>query len=388
MPPIPSRSSSAGPRTSTATLSWASAISRARAAMKAGSAIVGGKVLEVAGAVGGLGGDLRGRGEAVGIVGADQRQRRDRRPASSVVVAIALEAVEAVAGEDRPGGQGGGDARLALVVGHDPGELAGSVAPRLARRRGRRRRGPAPDRSRRGRRARRRARARACPAAAASAPRSRSGRRRRRRRRRARRAAPRRRGGRCRAGRRRRRRGSQSRELEAHRRRHDSCRAAPGLYDSPAPSPRPTQENAPNAEDRDSFHRPHPVREDGRQRSLRSPPPSSPATRSAAPSSGPTSRPSRSRRSSTARCCRPARARSPRGRPRSRAASPRRSPPRRSTRSAPPACARSACSTRRSAPATSRSASAAAWSRCRTLPTCCPAPASASGWATSRRSTR
>ena len=44
----------------------------------------------------------------------------------------------------------------------------------------------------------------------------------------------------------------------------------------------------------------------------------------------------------------------------------------RSTRSAPRACARSGSPTRRSAPATSRSASPAAWSRCRTLPTCFP----------------
>ena len=48
---------------------------------------------------------------------------------------------------------------------------------------------------------------------------------------------------------------------------------------------------------------------------------------------------------------------------------------------------RPASSTRRSAPATSRSASAAAWSPCRRRPTCCRRRASATAWATRRRST-
>ena len=47
-----------------------------------------------------------------------------------------------------------------------------------------------------------------------------------------------------------------------------------------------------------------------------------------------------------------------------------------------------ASSTRRSAPATSTWPWPAAWSPCRARRTCCPRPASATAWATPRRSTR
>ena len=106
---------------------------------------------------------------------------------------------------------------------------------------------------------------------------------------------------------------------------------------------------------------------------------------SARRSSAPTSHPTRCNTSSWAMCSRRARARSPPARPRSRPGSPRRCPARPSTRSVPRACAPPSCSTRPVARATSRSASAAAWSRCRAPPTCCPRRASATAWATPRR---
>ena len=129
---------------------------------------VGGQVLQVAGAVGGLGGDA---GDLDDL--ARRRRRRCRvseleprvGASSSPSLRLALEAVEAVGGEDRPGGQPGGGARPR--PGRPRRSCVGVEARRPGGRRARRRPGPARCRSRRACRGRRRA-----PAPAARAGRT------------------------------------------------------------------------------------------------------------------------------------------------------------------------------------------------------------------------
>ena len=115
--------------------SWAAAISRARSARRSGSSTFGGQVLELAGAVRGLGGDpARPRRR--------RPPRRRRRPATSRSSAgrsgssgsLALVAVEAVGGEDVPStsAAAASSRRVRRLAGHGPGERARLVAARPA----------------------------------------------------------------------------------------------------------------------------------------------------------------------------------------------------------------------------------------------------------------
>ena len=97
---------------------------------------VGGKALQVTGAVLGLGADasgLRGLGEALR---AEQRQGLERRGGRLLVVP-ALEAVEAVGAEDRPGHDSLGEGGHLGGLRHQPGDGSRFQSGRLFRDQGR-----------------------------------------------------------------------------------------------------------------------------------------------------------------------------------------------------------------------------------------------------------